>query len=237
MSQDPESDHFLKIYRTQAAAYHHMIAAEDVDGNLLPALQTAVSLGGKRVLDLGSGTGRIPILLDGIAGQVIGLDLQLAMLAESRHLRDSKRRHWELVCANMPNLPFARAAFEVAVSGWAIGHTCSWSPQDWPARVDGILAEMSRVTSPGGALIVIETLGTGVDYPHAPTQALSRYYQQLETRWGFQRQVVQTDYQFDSPATAAASTAFFFGPALGKKIRANSWARVPEWTGVWHRQV
>ena len=86
MRQNPDNDHYLEIYRTQAAAYHHMIAAEDVDGNLLPALQTAVNMSRKRVLDLGSGTGRIPILLDGIAGQVVGLDLQLAMLAENRQL-------------------------------------------------------------------------------------------------------------------------------------------------------
>jgi hypothetical protein len=34
---------------------------------------------------------------------------------------------------------------------------------------------------------------------------------------------------------AVARTEFFFGPELAEKIRANGWARLPEWTGVWHR--
>lgn len=237
MSQNPDIDHFVSIYRTQAAAYHRMIMAEDVDGNLLPMLESITSLTGKRVLDLGTGTGRMPMLLDGIAGQVLGLDLQPAMLAENWRTRQARRGQWGLVCADMQVLPFARFTFEVSISGWAIGHTCSWSLNDWPDRVDSILAEMLRVTKPGGTIIILETLGTGVDRPHAPTHALKSYYQRLEVCWGFQRQVVQTDYQFATPAAAAAHTAFFFGPALAEKIRANGWARVPEWTGVWHRPV
>ena len=42
-----------------------MITAEDVDGNLLATLSSLVSFQGKRVLDLGTGTGRIPLLLNG----------------------------------------------------------------------------------------------------------------------------------------------------------------------------
>lgn len=239
MGHEPADDHFLSIYRTQAAAYHAMIAAEDVDGNLLPALKRIAGLSGKRVLDLGTGTGRFPLLIGRTAGQVIGLDLQLAMLAENQNQQrqQTSGRHAPLVCANMLVLPFASSVFDITLSGWAIGHTCSWAPHDWPIRVDTILAEMQRVTKPGGILIVLETLGTGVNRPHAPNPALNSYYQRLEGRWGFQRQVVQTDYQFASPAAAAAHTTFFFGPALGEKIQTNGWARVPEWTGVWHRQL
>lgn len=56
-------DHFKNIYSSQAGAYHRMIAAEGVDGALLPALLRVDSLAGKRILDLGSGAGRIPLLL------------------------------------------------------------------------------------------------------------------------------------------------------------------------------
>lgn len=58
-----EMDHFKQIYSTRAAAYHKMIQAEDVDGNLLPAIARRVALAGKRVLDLGSGSGRLSLPL------------------------------------------------------------------------------------------------------------------------------------------------------------------------------
>jgi len=34
-------DHFKHIYAHRAAAYHRLITPEDVDGNLLPALERA----------------------------------------------------------------------------------------------------------------------------------------------------------------------------------------------------
>ena len=36
---------------------------------------------------------------------------------------------------------------------------------------------------------------------------------------------------------AVARTEFFFGPELAARIRANGWARLPEWTGVWSRRA
>lgn len=76
-------DHFKHIYRHRAAAYRRMIAAEDAGGNLLPALQRIVDFTGKCVLDVGTGTGRLPALLPH-AAQVVGVDLHAAMLHENR---------------------------------------------------------------------------------------------------------------------------------------------------------
>src|SRR5215212_2968139 len=67
-------EHFQAIYALRAAEYHQMIAAEDLDGRLLPALERVASLRAKRVIDLGTGTGRLPLLIGGRAAQVIGLD-------------------------------------------------------------------------------------------------------------------------------------------------------------------
>jgi ubiquinone/menaquinone biosynthesis C-methylase UbiE len=82
MNAIPWDDHFVQVYQTQAAAYHELIAAEDADGNLLPALEGITLFEGKRILDLGSGTGRIPLLLKDVDCEIVACDLHHPMLME-----------------------------------------------------------------------------------------------------------------------------------------------------------
>ena len=96
---------------------------------------------------------------------------------------------------------------------------------------------MIRVSRPGGTLIILETFSTGSRVPAPPTPQLAEYYAWLEEEWGFQRRIIQTDYQFASVEDAVGHTEFFFGPDLAARIRAEGWARVPEWTGVWRRDL
>ena len=75
-------DHFEKIYATKAKEYHQLVIPEDSDGNLLPAIQQIAPLENTTLLDLGSGTGRIPILVHNLVKQVIAMDLNYPMLHE-----------------------------------------------------------------------------------------------------------------------------------------------------------
>jgi ubiquinone/menaquinone biosynthesis C-methylase UbiE len=229
-------DHFSRVYRHQAAEYQQLVAAEDVYGNLPALLQSLLSPAGKRVLDAGAGTGRFAQLLDGLAGEVVGLDRELAMLAENQQVRAARRGSWQLVQADLGSLPFSDGEFEISLCGWAIGHWCFWAASNWEQRVDHLLGELRRVTAPGGWLVVFETMGTGVHHPAPPNQALARYYLRLEETWGFNRQVVATDYRFDSVPAAVESLGFFFGQELAEKIQRHQWRQVPEWTGVWSQQ-
>lgn len=226
-------DHFHQIYASRAADYHAMIAPEDADGNLLKAIEAVTPLTGKRVLDLGTGTGRLPLLLAGRVKSLIGVDLHRAMLQENHRL---KTEDWGLVQADMRDLPFPDAAAEVVIAGWAIGHLRGWFPEDWQAQIGRVLREMRRVAAPGGVVIIMETLSTGAFAPAPPTPGLAEYYAWLENEWGFVRQTIRTDYQFAGVEEAVARTEFFFGAELAEKIRANGWARLPEWTGVWSKK-
>lgn len=226
-------DHFQHIYNTRADAYHAMIAAEDVDGNLLPAIRSITPLEGKRVLDLGTGTGRLPILLSHLAGQVIGIELYRAMLRENLDQRQLFSGQWDLVQADMRRLPLPDGWAEVTLAGWAIGHMRGWFPENWQEQIGRVLDEMQRVTTAGGVLIILETLGTGSLQPAPPTPELAEYYAWLEGTWGFQRKAFPTDYQFENVESAVARTQFFFGSGLAGQIRERGWQRLPEWTGLW----
>jgi ubiquinone/menaquinone biosynthesis C-methylase UbiE len=226
-------DHFKKIYHDHAPSYHKMVSLEDVDQNLLPALERVTSFTGKRILDLGTGTGRIPLLTADLASQLVGLDLHRGMLRENRTQRDVVDGNWDLVQADMRILPFPDNWAHVVIAGWAIGHFRGWYADHWRTQIGRVIKEMNRVLLPGGALIVIETLTTGSLTPAPPTEELGEYYAWLEDEWGFSRQQVSTDYMFDSLEDAVESTEFFFGPELSAKMRENNWVRLPEWTGIW----
>ena len=230
-------DNFEKIYAGKASEYHRMIAVEDVDENLLPALSAVTPMDGRRILDLGSGTGRLPLLLNGRFDSLIALDLNFPMLVEQAVQRDRTKGDWPLVNGDMRWLPFLDGCFDVVIAGWAIGHLRSWFEADWKTHMSLIFKEMERMAAPGGALIVLETMTTGSTQPAPPTAGLAEYYQWMEMQWGFERQVIQTDYQFEDIEQAVDYTEFFFGTELVQSIRNNNWVRLPEWTGVWGKSI
>jgi ubiquinone/menaquinone biosynthesis C-methylase UbiE len=230
---NPTVDHFQRIYSHRATDYERMIAPEDVDGHLLAALRSLTNWRGKRVLDLGTGTGRLPRLLAGEGARVAGLDLYADMLRENAAQRTLTRGQWSLARGDMRTLPYADAHADAVTAGWSIGHSRGWYADDWRTHIGHMLREMHRIAARDGWLIILETLTTGSETPAPPTEGLAEYYAWLEEAWGFTRQAIRTDYQFASVEEAVARTEFFFGAELAEKIRANGWARLPEWTGVW----
>jgi ubiquinone/menaquinone biosynthesis C-methylase UbiE len=230
-------DHFQKIYQNQARDYHQMIASEDVDGNLLPAILKRATLEDARLLDIGSGTGRIPLLSHRLAGRVTALDFSLAMLEESARQRELQVGHWDLVQGDMAKLPFLTSSFDLVFAAWAIGHQRFWFTDNWKSPIENILAEMERVVVPNGTLLILETLGTGQTRPGPPGPELAEYYTWLETQHGYRQDVIQTDYDFPSVEDAVQQTKFFFGDAVVSLIETNLWSRLPEWSGLWWKMA
>lgn len=229
-------DHFLQIYNAKAKQYHQMIAAEDIENNILTSLEEITSFDGKRVLDLGSGTGRLPLLLTKQNIQIAALDLHQAMLIEQASQRDDIDGKWDLLQGDMHCLPFPNEWAEVVLAGWALGHFVGWYEQNWRQRVEQVINEMQRVLSPGGTIIILETLGTGSLKPAPPHDGLAQYYDLLEKKFEFNRNEISTDYRFETISQAIEKSEFFFGPDLTEKIQANQWTRIPEWTGIWSKQ-
>jgi ubiquinone/menaquinone biosynthesis C-methylase UbiE len=121
---------------------------------------------------------------------------------------------------------------DIAISGWSICCLAVCSGAAWEKELDAGLQEMRRVITPGGTIILIETLGTGFPSPQAP-EGLKAYYGLLSEK-GFHSTWIRTDYRFRSREEAVDLTSFFFGDEPLSALRVEEHGAVlPECTGIW----
>lgn len=105
---------------------------------------------GHAVLDVGCGAGDVCVELAGRvgpSGRVCGVDVSEAMVAAARAAADKAGREVDLRVASAYSLPFADASFDAVRAERVFQHL------DDPARA---LAEMVRVTRPGGRILVFD---------------------------------------------------------------------------------
>lgn len=226
------------IYRDHAEQYDELVSAEDYEGNLPRALDGIARVDGATVVDVGTGTGRIARLVLPRAATVIGVEPSPAMLAVAHaRLAATGRTNFQLHRASASALPLSTGLADVAIAGWVFGHFRHWMESGWREAVGSALAEMERVVRPGGAVIVIETLGTGTRTAGPPNDALAEYYAWLEGPMRFSRTEIRTDYEFPEVTTAARVSRFFFGERILAAIETghDGRARIPESTGIWSR--
>ncbi len=229
------SDFFKDIYENQAQAYETMVSYEDFQGNILPALEKIRPLSDLQVVELGAGTGRLTALIAPFARYIRAYDISAHMLSvTAEKMSRSGLSNWETQVADNRSLPAEDNSADLAIAGWSLGHSVGWYPDRWRQEIGLALAEMRRALRPRGTIIILETLGTGRTDPLPPTEGLAEFYQWLETRHGFSRTWIRTDYRFESARQAAELTRFFFGDELADRILDNDWRIVPECTGIWH---
>jgi demethylmenaquinone methyltransferase/2-methoxy-6-polyprenyl-1,4-benzoquinol methylase len=96
---------------------------------------------GERVLDLAAGTAVSTVELSGAGAWCVAADFSLGMLRAGRH------RRVPLVGADALALPFADGSFDAVTISFGLRNTSD------PAAA---LAELARVTRPGGRLVVCE---------------------------------------------------------------------------------
>ena len=153
-------------FRRAGAEWDEMRAlglpAEAVERALLELLPRA-GLG--RLLDIGTGTGRLLELLAPRITAGLGVDASRAMLALARaRLARAGFAHCTVRLADMYRLPLADATFDTVVLQMVLHHA------ETPAAA---LAEAARVLRPGGRLVVIDLA------PHDNADCLQR----LAHRW------------------------------------------------------
>jgi ubiquinone/menaquinone biosynthesis C-methylase UbiE len=217
-----------------AALYDVLVSREDREGNILRTLRQQVSLEGARVIEMGAGTGRLTRLLAPHVGEIVAFEGEAAMLEVAR--ADLARRgmhNVELHVADNAKLPAEDASADLTIAGWTFGHATGWYPDAWRGPIGAMLDEARRVTRAGGAIVVLETLGTGRTEPAAPRPELADYYAMMEQERRFTRHAIRTDYEFASLAEAESLVRFFFGDTLAHRVIEERLLVLPECTGIW----
>jgi SAM-dependent methyltransferase len=144
-------------YLTESRAFFGVRAAfwDEKFGDDLPAyaqaVETAVPRPGDLALDVGCGTGRaLPSLAAAVgpSGRVIGFDLTPGMLEAARG--KGRDKYAALVLADARRLPLTDAVADVVFAAGLVQHL--------PDPGAG-LAELARVTRPGGRLVLFHPSG------------------------------------------------------------------------------
>jgi len=119
-----------------------MLAEERAMLGLLPQ-----DLSGRNVLDAGCGTGRyMRYAMQGGAARIAGVDLSPEMLlrAEAELGAGHRRVSTELMQGSLDDLPVTDAWADLTLCGLAVGHV---------EQLEPVLAELCRVTQPGGMVL------------------------------------------------------------------------------------
>ena len=221
-----------QIYQNEAARYHNLVAQEDFQGNLLPAILNIDPLAGKIVIELGAGTGRLSCLLAPIVKSLIVSDLSYPMLQMAKKsLTEMATNNWLASLESHHALPFVNKHADIVIAGWSFCYAAINAGDQWIAGLEKALSEVERVLRPGGKLVLIESLGTGYEEPHMP-RVLEDYLGYLNTH-GFDSTWIRTDYCFNDLAEAEDLTTFFFGGDPMPMWETDAGVIVPECTGIW----
>jgi SAM-dependent methyltransferase len=106
-----------------------------------------VALSGRRVLDVGSGTGAVSEAARAVGARVVPADLTFEMVA---HMHT---RGWPAVAGDVLALPFGRGVFDAALAGFLLNHL--------PPRP--ALAELARTVRVGGVVLGTTWDGSSAD--------------------------------------------------------------------------
>jgi len=226
----------FEIYDKHAFEYDELVSHEDYKGNLRATLHRLLDFRGKTVIELGVGTGRVTAMYIEAAARAVCFD-------RAQHMMDRARVNLaphgaKLTFGKVENLALENVSErgDCVIEGWAFGHTIGENRDDVSATVATLVRDCMALCRPGGRIILIETLGSNVLEPEPPTDLLKTFYELLEERHGFTREVVRTDYRFPTLDEARRIFSFFFGldEERTKSIQSEI---VPEFTGVWHRDA
>jgi ubiquinone/menaquinone biosynthesis C-methylase UbiE len=190
-------------FRQKGADWDEMRALDLPAHAVEDALLALIPIGPEgRLLDIGTGTGRVLELLAPRVRQALGVDASKAMLALARaRLSAPGFAHCAVRLADMYRLPLADRSFDTVVLQMVLHHA------EDPA---GAVREATRILAPGGKLLVIDLA------EHGQTDLTSK----LAHRWpGFSDEAINqmftsAEVEWRDPVTIPGPLAVRIWPAI-----------------------
>ena len=190
-------------FSRHAAEWDELRSLHIADGPVEAALGEMLSGQIGRLLDVGTGTGRIAELFAARATRITALDKSPEMLRLARtRLQHLPAGHVTLVQGDFAQLPLADASFDTVLFHQVLHY--AFAPQ-------AVLAEAARVTAPGGRIVIVDFA------PHEREELRTAH---AHARLGF------SDAQIAGLLTAAG-----FDPAGDRALPGHELI-VKIWTGV-----
>ena len=138
------ADYFAR----HAAQWDELRSLHIADGPVEAALGQLLAGAVGRLLDVGTGTGRIAELFAQRASHITALDKSPEMLRLARtRLQHLPAGHVTLAQGDFAQLPFADANFDTVLFHQVLHY--AFAPQ-------AVLAEAARVTAPGGRIVIVD---------------------------------------------------------------------------------
>ncbi|MFD2672261.1 class I SAM-dependent methyltransferase [Marinicrinis sediminis] len=223
-----------QIYQEQAQQYDQLIGRQR---SLMPEISRIVDLKGKQVLDIGAGSGRLTFPAAIYAERVVALDVSkemLELLLDKARMQALQRI--ETVVSDHLQLPFGDNQFDVVLAGWSLCYSANLHVTGWRDNLQQMMMEITRVLRTNGTIILFENMGTATTTPEPP-DFLVPYFKELETTYGMKREVFRLDYAFDHVEEAIEEVRFFFGAEFADRVKEAQWSTVPEFAGMWWKQL
>jgi len=220
---------FKNCYLQNYKLYDSLITHHDYQNKILSTIKQIISINDKIIADVGCGTGRLTSLLINEARKVYLCDASEKMLEGARErLKNIPSSKYEINVSNTFNLPYLNNSFDILIEGWSLSF-CIREISLWDKLID----ELLRVLRKNGTIILIETLGYGVESPNCTNSYLNSFYSYLINDRGFNFEWIRTDYQYTDENQAILYTNAFFDYDVTERLLINPQKTIPECTGIW----
>ncbi len=217
-----------EIYNHNAIEYDELVMFEDYNQNLSTFIKSIIN--GKKILELGAGTGRVTQMYIDHVDQVICCDRASHML---EHAKKNLARYNDKIfyeCIDNRNINQLDIKVDGIIEGWALGHTAIDEYRHLEEFTSNLMSDLQGKLNKNGFMLFIETMGTNTENPKIPDIRLEEFYHLLEEKFGMKRYIIRTDYKFNTIDDARRILSFFFGDQLKQSIQSNI---IKEFTGVW----
>jgi ubiquinone/menaquinone biosynthesis C-methylase UbiE len=217
------------------ARYARMKSYEDYQENTIKTIQSIIDLTGKRVVELGAGTGNITFQLVKYAQMVHAFDIAEPMLRIARkQQRKNKTRNCEFRFGDHRKIPLPDNSAHVIVIGWALNGFVKLDDDSWKSDLDEIIKECFRVLKDDGALLILETANMAGELPwgeifHPNRKLLAQY---LKEKYQFGCTFYSNDWDFKNKRNIKKSR-FFLGDYLTDMVLKSGSVIMEECVGIW----